>query len=615
MKFWQSLQFRLSALVFLFGAVLIGIGVGGQLRRDVERQFKELEAEAAAASARLAGLTQHALRRGLPSVVDLELSYVAARRGLSLGLVAGKGDNIMHVTDRKWLGKPLTELPIAGALPAATRARSTMSTVVIDDNPDLLVISPFLKGPNMRDRGVVVLAYVKSDILAKSRLRAMEEALRFSAFLLGACLLLWLALNAMVTERVNEVVRQTNRAAVDDTVPEPLPGWDEFAMMSRAFCSSLQMRQALWLSQQPLWRMVESLRDVFWSVSLTGNRDWYVNAAFERVWGVKPQHLKEDRFAWLRPLDKPDRRRVLRALQELSQGKATDELRLRVSTPSGARRVLCRSFPVLSPGGEVHSIAGLVIDITEVHEVNRRLAQVAEQERRRLGWDLHDDLCQRLVGIQFQSNMLMSSLKQDGISEERVEQLKRIGAEVAATAQLARNLARGLAPVMEGGGGIDTALDELALFLKSSFGARCDTAVDPRLPPLQPEAATHLCRIAQELSTNAVKHGGARHLEILLWRQDSSLELRITSDGKPFDGVTPPPEPASDLSPGKRRSGMGMHMIRQRLDILGAQIRFRRATGPDQQQNLVVCEVPLTEILADLPAPPPEERAQESLPV
>ncbi len=591
MPFFHSLQFRLSALVLLFGALVIVFGVMQQRQRDIERQLQARREGAMMACTRLAGVAQHVFRRNLPSTLDLELSYSAAGREARFGAVADPGNVLLHVTARDWLGGKMEDSPLKEAVGVADRARETMSSILEETATFIIVVAPFLMGREMQDRGVVVLSYDKEDIVFRAERRAMEETIRFTVFLLGACLILWVALNALVTERVQKVVRQTEVAALGEGRLEPLPGRDEFALMSRAFYNSLRIRQELWQSQQPLWKLVDELNDVFWSASLTAGGSWYVNPAYERVWGLKIAGLKENRLDWFKVLSKGDRRRVMAALHDLKAGRQVPDLRLKLNTPDGAKRILCRSFAVVSKAGGVISIAGLVMDVTEDHAVNRRLAEAAEQERRRIGWDLHDDLCQRLVGVLFKCNSAVAAIKRD--EPPQAGQLARIAEEITETTQFARGLARGLAPVLEGGGGLDEALDQLAIFLSRSFGVRCETALDPRLPPLRTEAATHLYRIAQELAVNAVKHGQATQVEILFWREDDILQLQVRSNGTPFQGVHSGPD----------KTGMGLHMIRQRLDILGAQIHYK-AGRADDPWNLVVCEVPLEEV--EVPGQRPE---------
>jgi signal transduction histidine kinase len=46
------------------------------------------------------------------------------------------------------------------------------------------------------------------------------------------------------------------------------------------------------------------------------------------------------------------------------------------------------------------------IDITERKRLEQEILAVSEREQRRIGQDMHDDLCQRLAGIQLMGDVL-----------------------------------------------------------------------------------------------------------------------------------------------------------------------------------------------------------------
>jgi signal transduction histidine kinase len=93
-------------------------------------------------------------------------------------------------------------------------------------------------------------------------------------------------------------------------------------------------------------------------------------------------------------------------------------------------------------------------------------------------------------------------------------------------------------------------------------------------------------RIAQELATNAAKHGHAKQILIQLTVEDDLLRMVVSNDGTPFDGR---PE---------KSDGLGLHFIRQRVDALGASLDFEPSAG-EGDWNLTVCEAPLSALIAD----------------
>jgi signal transduction histidine kinase len=90
-------------------------------------------------------------------------------------------------------------------------------------------------------------------------------------------------------------------------------------------------------------------------------------------------------------------------------------------------------------------------------------------------------------------------------------------------------------------------------------------------------AALHLYRVAQEAVTNAVKHSGAKNILISLDRSKTHLCVSVMDDGKGF-------------TPGKRRKGLGLHMMRYRANALGGELKIeRRKTGGMD----ITCKIPI----------------------
>jgi two-component system sensor histidine kinase UhpB len=86
-----------------------------------------------------------------------------------------------------------------------------------------------------------------------------------------------------------------------------------------------------------------------------------------------------------------------------------------------------------------------------------------------------------------------------------------------------------------------------------------------------------LYRIAQEAVTNAVKHSGAKAIMISLDRSSTHICVSVQDDGKGFD-------------PGKRRKGLGIHMMRYRANALAGELTIepRKNGGMD-----VTCKIPI----------------------
>jgi signal transduction histidine kinase len=88
----------------------------------------------------------------------------------------------------------------------------------------------------------------------------------------------------------------------------------------------------------------------------------------------------------------------------------------------------------------------------------------------------------------------------------------------------------------------------------------------------------HLYRIAQEAVQNALKHSGAKNIDIELWSRPGDLRLSIIDDGQ---GFTAGPE---------KSTGLGMRTMRFRASAIGGRLLITRGANGG---NSVVCEVPI----------------------
>lgn len=86
---------------------------------------------------------------------------------------------------------------------------------------------------------------------------------------------------------------------------------------------------------------------------------------------------------------------------------------------------------------------------------------------------------------------------------------------------------------------------------------------------LAPGVDFHLLRIAQEATTNAIKHGEASLIRIELEYLSDATRLNIRDDGRGFD-------PAAEFSPGPHFGLLGM---RERAGKIGARLNHESQPG------------------------------------
>jgi signal transduction histidine kinase len=229
--------------------------------------------------------------------------------------------------------------------------------------------------------------------------------------------------------------------------------------------------------------------------------------------------------------------------------------------------------------------------VAKLRETEARLLEASEEERRRIGRDIHDDVCQRIAAAQLKCGVLSSILGREGLphSDMAVEVAKELQEAVDVT----RGFAHGLCPVRVGSEGLAVALRELAKSLHHSFGVRFDVETDEAVVRLSQGVQNHIFRILQELMTNAAKHAAPTKVSARVELKDRTLVLTVENDGKSFDpGVA-------------NAEGLGLRFVQQRLRVLGGRLRFEPRSG-GKTGTIAICTSLLPEQHFDrsLPATP-----------
>jgi len=127
-------------------------------------------------------------------------------------------------------------------------------------------------------------------------------------------------------------------------------------------------------------------------------------------------------------------------------------------TAKGERWGEWRVGPVADKNGEATHWLVIFRDITESKRLEREILEISDQERRRIGQDLHDGLCQHLAGIELMSQVLHQKLA--GRSKADANRAGEIARHVREAIGQTRSLARGLAPVTLESEGLASALRE-----------------------------------------------------------------------------------------------------------------------------------------------------------
>ena len=213
---------------------------------------------------------------------------------------------------------------------------------------------------------------------------------------------------------------------------------------------------------------------------------------------------------------------------------------------------------------------GVVRDISERRRLEREILEASEQERRRIGHDLHDNLGQQLTGIGLLSRGLARKLA--GREAPEAADAAEIEHLVKEADEQARGLARGLVPVDVEAKGLAAALRRLAGHTERLFEVQCTFREAGSAVVHDNTAAVHLYRIAQEAVNNAVKHGQAAHIAVMLASGAERIRLRIKDDGVGF------PEEEAEIHE-SQAGGMGVRTMHHRARMIGASLDIQSMPG------------------------------------
>ena len=211
----------------------------------------------------------------------------------------------------------------------------------------------------------------------------------------------------------------------------------------------------------------------------------------------------------------------------------------------------------------VGSAAGLALEnarlaaevraqLDEVRASRARLAQAADEERRRVERDLHDGAQQRLVALTMRLEQARKTAPESaGLIDETQAELRHAISEV-------RQLARGLMPPILTEAGLAAAVESLA----ERTPIPVIVAVPDRRFAPSVEAAAYY--VVAEALTNANRYAGASEVRIDGWVEDGRLLVTVADDG--HGGADP-------------RSGTGLRGLADRVEAAGGTLDVASGVG------------------------------------
>jgi|GEM_PF-1083220 len=300
------------------------------------------------------------------------------------------------------------------------------------------------------------------------------------------------------------------------------------------------------------------------------------NPAAQRILGYPEKEILGKSFRVLVPEDRLAH--YQKYFAQLLAGKSISDMEVLVLAKDGHPiEASLTASPIRS---REHGVVGMAMnlrDITERRRLEREVLEIADFEKHRIGQDLHDDLCQHLVGISMIGNLLYAELARLGIKQ--AGEAKKVTEMIRNAVDHARILAKGLSPLNIAEGGLMGGLEMLAAQTEQLFRIPCVFECEKAVHIQSPEVATHLYRIAQEALHNAVKHSEGTEVVLRLATVGEDVLITVRDNGV---GIPETKRPQG-------RGGLGMHTMHYRARIIGAALEISRNAGGG---TTVACRLP-----------------------
>jgi len=232
--------------------------------------------------------------------------------------------------------------------------------------------------------------------------------------------------------------------------------------------------------------------------------------------------------------------------------------------------------PLSSKDGKPEKLVTAFSDITKrkeaeeaLHLLSARLLRLQDEERRRLGRELHDSLAQSVMAVNLdlaqvaRSSVPLGKNAKHALSEAR-KVLREMSREI-------RTLSYLLHPPVLDELGLASAVKEYAHGFSERSGIALEIDIQPDFARMPQEAETAFFRIVQESLANIQKHSGSSTGTIRLWNGLGRVQLEIKDRGCGMTAISR----GNGGVPIASRLGVGILGMRERMAQLGGTLEVQ----------------------------------------
>jgi len=279
----------------------------------------------------------------------------------------------------------------------------------------------------------------------------------------------------------------------------------------------------------------------------------------------------------------------LKAYTEAFNKREPFEMEYRLRRHDGEYRwILDTGVPRFNENGTFAGYIGSCIDVTErkraqeeLSTMGHKLIKAHEEERTRIGRELHDDVTQRLALLAVELDQWSKEPSQRDFSDPLSQAQKRIMEICKDVQHLSHRLHSSKLEYLGLAAAARSFCKELSEKAQIEVQFR-HSAVSSTMPK---EVSLCLFRVLQEALQNAVKHSGVRTFKVELHGASDGIELMVSDDGKGFE------ERDAFF-----RKGLGLISMRERLQLVHGELLVNSKPGAGTK---ITARVPLKAVPAE----------------
>jgi PAS domain S-box-containing protein len=232
------------------------------------------------------------------------------------------------------------------------------------------------------------------------------------------------------------------------------------------------------------------------------------------------------------------------------------------------------AVPQFNPDGSLLRVISSFTDITDlknaeraIHQLSTELLKLQDEERRRIGRELHDGMAQTVLAV----NLSLAQLRHSAqpLSEASHRALEKARELLQQMSREIRTLSYLLHPPLLDDLGLVSALKEYVNGFSERSGIETSLELLSSFRRLPQIAETTFFRITQESLANIQRHSGSKRAKVALREDSECVTLEITDFG---GGMAIPSNGAPHR--GQPRLGVGIPGMRERMAQLGGSLEI-----------------------------------------